>query len=89
MAIADTRSQAHAVPFVLESSYGDDSTVVADGTVFPSGRVAVDWRNESGTELILSLDVLYSKFGRDPRVLWKHEDGTFSEAEPASLTDHA
>lgn len=71
--------------FILEARYQGEPRVVADGVAFPSGQIAVDWRNESGTELIPNLESLYDKYGQSPRVLWEHADGTFSESEPAAL----
>lgn len=87
MSLTEPRGQQRTVPFVLESAYGGEHHVVADGAAFPTGRIVVEWRDESGTELIDTLESLYEKYGRDPRVMWLQEDGGYSEAEPSILTE--
>lgn len=73
--------------FVLETQYRDETKVVADGAMFPSGRVVVDWRTDGGFEVLQGLDALYSKFSTDPRVMWEQPDGTYSEAEPPTVVE--
>lgn len=74
--------------FVLETVYRGARRVVADGVAFPppNENVVVCWRNGS-IELIDTVDAMYEKFGRQPRVMWWHDEDTLAEVEPQEFMD--
>jgi hypothetical protein len=76
--------------FVLETIYKGERHVVAQGTAFTDPeQVVINWRGNSSVELIDSVDDLYAKFGNSPRVMWLHESGQLTEAEPDYLLESA
>lgn len=69
--------------FVLETMYRGDRHTVAQGVAFTDPeQVVINWRGNSSVELVDSVDELYEKFGSQPRVMWLHETGVLTEAEP-------
>ena len=75
--------------FVLQTVYKGERRTVADGVAFPppNERVVINWRGDKSTVLMDDLESLYERFGTSPQVMWRHESGLLTEAEPQDLID--
>ena len=74
--------------FVLETIYRGETHIVAQGVAFTDPeQVVINWRGNSSTELIDTVDELYDKFGSSPRVMWLHDSGQLTEVEPDELVN--